>query len=89
MTSPAEEITQLVERWSAGDEMALDRLVELVYEDLRRIARQQLRGAARGETMGTTVLVHELYLKLAGVNEGHWGDGRSSSPSAPRPCVTS
>jgi RNA polymerase sigma factor (TIGR02999 family) len=67
------EITRLVERWSANDETALDRLVEVVYEDLRRIARHHLRGMASGETMSTTVLVHELYLKLAGVQEGSWG----------------
>jgi RNA polymerase sigma factor (TIGR02999 family) len=73
MEDSAGEITRLVERWSQGDDVALDRLVELVYDDLRRIARRQLRGAPGGETMGTTVLVHELYLKLAGVDEGSWG----------------
>lgn len=72
MTQSA-EITRLVERWSQGDELALDRLVEIAYDDLRRIAHRQLRTAAGNETMGTTVLVHELYLKLAGVHERSWG----------------
>lgn len=73
MEDPTGEITHLVERWSQGDELALDRLVELVYDDLRRIARYHLRRQPVGRTFGATVLVHELYLKLAGIQEGSWG----------------
>lgn len=66
------EITHLVERWSQGDETALDRLVHLAYDDLRVIAHRQFRSVPT-DTIGTTALVHELYLKLAGVREGSWG----------------
>lgn len=66
------EVTRLVERWSRGDSAALDRLIELAYDDLRQIARYQLRRRP-GHTIETTALVHELYLRLAGVDEGSWG----------------
>jgi len=67
------EVTRLVERWSQGDGAALDRLIEIAYDDLRQIARRQLRSWRPGNTIETTALVHELYLRLAGVDEGSWG----------------
>jgi RNA polymerase sigma factor (TIGR02999 family) len=68
------EITLLARRWGQGDELALDRLVEVAYDDLRTIAHRLLRsGAGADRTLGTTALVHELYLKLAGVDESTWG----------------
>ena len=66
------EITRLAERWSAGDAGAFDRLMELVYDDLRVIAHSHLRKKPR-EGLDTTALVHEAYLKLAGVDEASWG----------------
>lgn len=51
----------------------MDRLVTLVYDDLRRIARQQLR-ARSGQTLDTTALVHELYLKLVDQSRASWQD---------------
>lgn len=70
------EITRLARRWSEGDDEAFDRLVELVYDDLRRIAHHHLDAGARGGTVDTTALVHEAYLKLARVEGGVW-DGRA------------
>lgn len=70
------EITRLARRWGEGDEEAFDRLVELVYDDLRRIARHHLDAGARGGTVDTTALVHEAYMKLARVEGGVW-DGRA------------
>ncbi len=67
------DITALVERWSRGDQTVLRPLIALVYDDLRGIARRQLRRAGGSETISTTVLVNEVYLKLAGVREGAWG----------------
>jgi len=75
MVEPRAEITHLVERWSQGDETALDPLIELAYEDLRVIAHRQFRSIP-SDTLGTTALVHELYLKLAGISEGSWGGRR-------------
>jgi RNA polymerase sigma factor (TIGR02999 family) len=59
------EITRLLGNYAAGDRAALDQLVPMVYDELRRIARRHLRRGARGVTLDTTGLVHEAYLKLA------------------------
>lgn len=58
------EVTQILGRYGEGDEQAFDEVMDLVYEDLRRIAHRQLRRARFGETLATTGLVHEAYLKL-------------------------
>lgn len=63
MNDPA-DITQLLDRASDGDRGAWDRLVLLVYPDLKRLARSSLSGHA-GQTLNTTALVHECYLRLA------------------------
>lgn len=70
------EITQLVRRWSEGEAGAFDQLIELVYDDLRRIAHHHLDIGARGGTVDTTALVHEAYLKLVRA-EGGTFDGRA------------
>ncbi len=64
-TAPG-EVTRLLEAAEAGDRGALDRLVPLVYEDLRRMAHWQLDREGGGHTLQTTGLIHEAYLKLAG-----------------------
>lgn len=61
---PRETATALLLRWRQGDMVALDRLVPLVYDELRRIARAHLR-ADRNPSLQPTALVHELYLRLA------------------------
>ena len=66
------EITQLASQWSNGDESAFDRLIELVYDDLRRIAHHHLGMGAPDTVINTTVLVHEAYVKLAGADEATW-----------------
>ena len=58
------EITQLLVAAAAGDKGALDDLYERTYDELRQIARRQLRRGAPAETLQTTALVHEAYLKL-------------------------
>jgi len=63
MTPAPSEITVLLKRWSAGDEGARDQLIPLVYERLRELAHQRLRDAA-GDSLNTTALVHEVYLRL-------------------------
>lgn len=60
----ANDVTPLISRMRAGDRQALDALVPLLYDELRRVARRQ-RGERSGETLRTTVLVHEAYLRLA------------------------
>lgn len=58
-------VTELLLAYRDGDREAFDRLVPLLYHDLRKIARAQLRRGRPGATLGTTVLVHEVYLKMA------------------------
>jgi RNA polymerase sigma factor (TIGR02999 family) len=58
-------ITELLRAHEAGERDALDRVVPLVYDELRRIARRHLRRGPAGYTLDTTGLVHEAYLKLA------------------------
>lgn len=59
------EITLLVRAAAEGDASALDRLMPLLYSDLRQIAHRQLGRLRSGETLNTTALVNEVYLKLA------------------------
>jgi RNA polymerase sigma factor (TIGR02999 family) len=61
------DITGLLLSWREGDERALERLVPLVYDELRRVARRQLRGESPAVTIQPTALVHEVYLRLVDV----------------------
>ena len=66
------EVTTLLIRWGNGDALALDKLLPLVYEELRVMARQHLRKEHPGQTLQTTDLVHEAYLKLVNQRRVHW-----------------
>lgn len=67
-----ENITQLLNEWSDGDERALDRLTPLVYEELRQQAARYLRRERPGHTMQTTALINEAYLRLIDAKEVRW-----------------
>ena len=58
------EVTGLLRQWSAGDESARDRLIPLLYDRLRELAHQQLGGASVDNSLNTTELVHEAYIRL-------------------------
>jgi RNA polymerase sigma factor (TIGR02999 family) len=60
------DITSLLKRWSAGDAAAIDDLLPLVYDDLRRLARRNFQRERPDHTLAATALVHEAYLRLAG-----------------------
>ena len=60
------DVTRLLAAARAGDDDALQRVVPLVYEDLRALARRQLRRENAGHTLGATALVHESYMRLVG-----------------------
>ncbi len=62
---PPHEVTMLLGRYREGDREAFDRIVPLLYDDLRKVARRQLRRGRPGQTLNTTGLVHEVYLKLS------------------------
>jgi RNA polymerase sigma factor (TIGR02999 family) len=68
------EITGLLRAWAGGDQSALDRLAPLVYGELRRIARRYIRRENPGQTLQTTALVHEAYLRLVDANSVNWND---------------
>src|SRR5215469_2179302 len=64
--APNSSITVLVHAYANGDKDALDRLLPLVYAELRRIAQKHLRDERQGHTLQPTALVHEMYARLAG-----------------------
>ena len=64
MASGSYEVTGLLRQWSAGDERARDRLIPLLYDRLRELAHQQLGGAPVDNSLNTTELVHEAYMRL-------------------------
>ncbi len=73
---PPADITLLLQEWRNGDRKALDALVPLVYEELRRVARLQLRNERRDHTLQSAALVHEVYLRLTGASPPQW-EGRT------------
>lgn len=68
------DVTELLQAHGRGQSDAFGRLVPLVYEDLRRVARSQLRRLRVGETLDTTGLVHEAYLRLVDQTRATWQD---------------
>jgi RNA polymerase sigma factor (TIGR02999 family) len=73
MPPPApHEVTQLLIAWSGGDKEALDKLMPLVYGELRRLARNYMRGERAGHTLQTTALVNEAYLRLIQQKDVKW-----------------
>ena len=61
----SQQITLLLGDWSRGDDRALEQLMPLVYDELRRMARGHMRRHAPNHSLQTTELIHEAYLKLA------------------------
>ncbi len=67
-------VTDLLVRWRSGDQQALDELVPLVYDELRRLAHHYLRQERSDHTLQSTALVHEAYMRLAGQHPPEWRD---------------
>lgn len=74
MTREASQITRLLKAWSGGDEGALEELMPLVYNDLRKAARRRMRSERPDHTLEATALVNEVYLRLLKVAEIDWRD---------------
>jgi RNA polymerase sigma-70 factor, ECF subfamily len=72
--SPASVVSRLLKDWGQGDEAALDKLMPLVYEELRKIAHYQMARERAGHTLQTTALVNEVCLRLIGGAEIPWQD---------------
>ncbi len=67
-----QRVTELLVHWSRGDDAALAELTPLVYEELRRVAHHYLSGQRRDQTLQTTALVNEAYLRLADQTNPRW-----------------
>ena len=65
MDVPSQPVSELLVRWRAGDREALEKLVPLVYKELREIAHYHLQRERPGHTLQSAALVHEAYLRLA------------------------
>ena len=69
---PPENVTQLLVDWSKGDQKALEKLMPMVYSELRRLADNYLRRERQGHTLQPTALVNEAYLKLMDQKNAKW-----------------
>lgn len=66
------ELTQMLSAWSGGDRTALEKILPLVYDNLRDMARRQLNRERIDHTLDATALVHEAYLRLVARPNVHW-----------------
>jgi RNA polymerase sigma-70 factor, ECF subfamily len=66
------DITVLLHEWKSGDAAALSRVTDLVYQDLRRLASHYLRKERPDHTLDATELVHEVYLRMQGLQHVDW-----------------
>jgi RNA polymerase sigma factor (TIGR02999 family) len=66
------EVTRLLDDWSGGDREALDKLMPLVYDELRRLAHRHMAHERAGHTLQTTALVNEAYMRLANERGMRW-----------------
>src|SRR4051794_40877212 len=72
MSTPTSEVTQLLQDWSQGDASALEKLIPLVFEDLRQIAGRLFQRESDAHTLQPTALVNEVYLRLMDQRKVHW-----------------
>jgi RNA polymerase sigma factor (TIGR02999 family) len=72
MPSEEHDVTQLLRQWSDGNQQALSELLPLIYDELRRVAHQYLHREHPDQTLQTTALVHEAYLKLIDQRSVEW-----------------
>jgi RNA polymerase sigma factor (TIGR02999 family) len=69
---PPSGVTELLHRWNLGDREAMDRLMPIVYDELRRLAAGYLKAERPGHTLQPTALVHEAYLRLVRQDRVEW-----------------
>jgi RNA polymerase sigma factor (TIGR02999 family) len=72
MSTPTSDVTKLLQDWSQGDASALEKLIPLVFEDLRQIARRLFQRESDGHTLQPTALVSEVYLRLMDQRKIQW-----------------
>ena len=74
MVQPQQGVTELLVAWSEGDKTALDELMPVVYDELRRLAKNHLSKERPDHTLQTTALVHEAYLRLIDQKSVNWNN---------------
>src|ERR1035438_10812119 len=74
MAEDSHTITGLLEEWRSGNQDAANRIMELVYSELHRIASREMRREHGEHTLQTTAVVHEVYLRLCGTAPINWKD---------------
>jgi RNA polymerase sigma-70 factor, ECF subfamily len=72
LAPPAHDVTQLLVAWCEGDRAAFERLVPLVYAELRRVAHRRMRDERPDHVLQTTALINEAYLRLIDINRVRW-----------------
>ena len=72
--SPPHQVTRLLVDWRNGDQGALERLIPLVHEELRRVARRPMAHERAGHTLQATALVNEAYVRLIDIRQVNWQD---------------
>ena len=72
MPRDGDDVTGMLVAWGQGDQAADSRLMAVVYEDLRRVARRRLRGERADHSLAPTALVHEAYLRLVDLRRVRW-----------------
>lgn len=81
---PDNEITQFLLDWNSGDRQSLERVLPLVYDELRRVAAAQMRRERADHTLQPTALVHEAFMRLSGLRDIEWRDRAHFFGSAAR-----
>ena len=71
-TTPSKDVTELLLAWNGGDKAALDSLMPLVYEELRRLARHYMRSEGSAFTLQATGLVNDAYIRLVDQKRVNW-----------------
>ena len=71
---PKHEITRLLDKWSSGNQSALDELYPLVYDELHRLASRYMSRERKGHTLQTTALINEAYVRLVDQRTVHWAN---------------
>src|SRR6185436_18794435 len=74
MAPSQQQLTQLLVDWGGGDQAALDELMPLVYEELRRLARRYMNQERPGHTLQTSALVNEAFVRLVDQKNVGWQD---------------
>src|SRR5436190_24296217 len=72
MKAVSHEVTELLKKWSEGDQTALETLMPVVYDELHRLAHQHMRREKPGHLLQTSALINEAYLRLVDEPQVNW-----------------